>query len=298
VGLSDKIVTAVRLLKQGNLREIKTRTVSLIKKRKVILRGGLAFSAVTVIVTNRCTLKCRNCTFLIHHFESQQDMPREDILRDIDLIAGMIDYTHILILVGGEIFLLNNIAEYVEHALKYKYKFGFILITTNGTVMPSDAELAGLAKFRKYISIEISDYGEKSVYLEQLREKLLEYKISYNINNPEWHEWQQIRDIQTDVQAENNYRNCLSAMDANVIISGGKLYHCGFLASGEALRSVPYSAGNHVELENAERQSIIKYKSPETVPPGCKYCSGKRKDAPVVPTAEQAAEPINYKYYL
>jgi len=299
LGLVNKVKTAARLIKQGNFREMRIRTASLLKKRKIIKKGGLAVSAVTLIVTHKCTLRCRNCAALIHHFKSPQTMPREQVFRDVGLLMDKIDYTHILLLVGGEIFLLDNIAEYVSRVLEYKDKFGLIVITTNGTIMPSDEELAGLAKFRKYINIEISDYEGKSVYLKSLQEKLRRHKISCKINNEEWREWQQIIDEQDDEYAKNNYKNCLAAVDSNFLLCDGKLYHCGFLASGATLRSMPYSPGNHVDLLDAgtTRADIIKYKSPGSVPPGCKHCGGYAKDAAFIKKAEQLSEPREYKIY-
>jgi len=269
------------------------------KKRKIIKRGGLAVSAVTAIVTHKCTLRCKGCAALMHHFKSPQTMPREQVIRDIGLIMDKIDYAHILLLVGGETFLIDNISEYVSSALEYKDKFGLIVITTNGTIMPSDDEFANLAKFRKYINIEISDYGEKSAHLKSLQEKLRKLKISCKINNEKWQEWQQVIDGQSDDYAANNYKNCLAAADSNFILCNGKLYHCGFLASGEVLRSMPYSPENNVNLLDPKvtRGDIIKYKSLDSVPPGCNHCGGYTKDAAVIAKAEQLSEPLDYKIY-
>ena len=296
MGLQKKMKTALRLIKQGHISELYIRTLSRIKAKKIIAKGGVAVSAVTCIVTHRCTLKCKNCAALIQYFKSPKDIPRQQVFRDIDLLMSKIDYTHILLFVGGEIFSLKEVAGFVEYSLKYKNQFGLIVITTNGTILPSDDELNALAMFRKYINIEISDYGDTSPYLNTLQNKLHQRKIICKINNNEWKDWQRISNEPQN--GKRNYQNCLAAADTNFILCNGKLYHCGFLAAGETLGSFPFSKDNHVDLLNpCAAQDIVKYKSINSIPPGCNYCGGYTKDAAVVPTAEQITEPLDYKIY-
>ena len=101
-----------------------------------------------------------------------------------------------------------------------------------------------------------------------------------------------------DEYAESVYKNCLATNQCNMVLNG-KFYHCGFLMSGEALCAFPYLSDNHVDIldPTTTKEDLIRYKSTEKGPPGCKYCSGQSIDAAIVPKAEQVTEPISYKIY-
>ena len=294
----NKIRYFFSLLKNGSLREIYFRIKSFFIKAKVISRGGLAFDVIEILITNKCTLKCKHCVSLIQYYKTQQNIHSEQIFRDIDLIFSKIDYTRLLIFIGGETLLVNNLSEYISYAVhKYKNKFCFILLTTNGTIVPSDEELVNISKWRKNVIFSISDYGEMSANIKKLKENLRKYNLFFNINHVKWQAWQQLVDGEhkNNNYAINCYKNCTTSSNT---VNNGKFYHCGFLARGEELHAFPHSEANSVNLfTDTARSNIIKYKSRDMAPPGCMYCSGHSVDSAVVPTAEQVTAPIEYNTY-
>ena len=274
------------------------------KIRRINSGGGLALRSVIISVTQRCTLRCCKCCALIQYFKSPQDVPSENIYRDIDAIMEKADYVRRLCFVGGETLLVKELPEYIQYAIeKYKSKISFIQIVTNGTVMPSEDYLAKLKKTRKYLSVGISDYGELSSNADRLNARLRKLRI-YSLADKadSWLFVEQLIDgeSQSSDYAEKTYRKCTKICP---VVLNGKYYHCAFLAHGEMLRAFPYSDDNHVDIldSNTTKADIAKYQLPENTPPACRYCSGiyggDDKDAVIIPSAEQVKEPVSYKVY-
>lgn len=84
----------------------------------------------TVIVTDRCNLKCRHCS--VHDLTSV-DHPYEQIRREMELLYHM--GVRILFFCGGETFLWHDGARTVRDLVVEAKKMGFLLVNvvTNGT---------------------------------------------------------------------------------------------------------------------------------------------------------------------
>ena len=94
----------------------------------------------TVIVTDRCNLKCRHCS--VHDLTSV-DHPYEQIRREMELLYHM--GVRILFFCGGETFLWHDGARTVRDLVVEAKKMGFLLVNvvTNGT-FPIDLPEADL----------------------------------------------------------------------------------------------------------------------------------------------------------
>ena len=110
----------------------------------------------TVIVTDRCNLKCRHCS--VHDLTSV-DHPYEQIRREMELLYHM--GVRILFFCGGETFLWHDGARTVRDLVVEAKKMGFLLVNvvTNGT-FPIDLPEADLIllegqKYSSFPKIEV-----------------------------------------------------------------------------------------------------------------------------------------------
>lgn len=116
---------------------------------------------LNVIVTEKCSLRCKDCRALIPHVEKPKDEPLEKVKDEISKILDAVDEVIDIEPIGGEPFLYPNISELLEWLCSID-KIKNVCITTNGTIIPSKDCLEVLRN--KKIFIYISDYG----YIEKM----------------------------------------------------------------------------------------------------------------------------------
>ena len=137
---------------------------------------------VAFYVTTKCSLRCKYCTQKSPYIKEKKHFLVEDVLLDMKGYFETVDFTHEIMLVGGEPLLHPDFGLLIEELQKnYGTQFSEITIITNGTIMPSLELLEIMAN--KNIHFEISDYGEtvNKKRIEDLTKILNQYNISYDI---------------------------------------------------------------------------------------------------------------------
>lgn len=145
------------LCKKNNmsLAEAKKTAERLIDSEKIII------PKLNILVTDRCTLSCKDCRALVPMTDKSQDEPLEKVIKEIDAILDVVDGVVDIEPIGGEPFLYPFLPELLEY-LCLQDKIMNVCISTNATVIPSGRCLETLRS--KKIFIYVSDYG----YLEKM----------------------------------------------------------------------------------------------------------------------------------
>jgi glycosyltransferase involved in cell wall biosynthesis len=258
----------------------------------------LIMDILDVLVTEKCSLKCKKCANLMQYFTKPLHMSLEQVQRDIDLIFSKVDWIHNFYIFGGEAFLYKQLSQVIEYAAKYEKRYSSLRTTTNGTIVPSDSTFQSMKKNEMFV--EVSDYGEYSRKINELIEKLELYQIPYHRASIKWFEYQQL--------VSNEGRNAKEVFskckEKCATLRNGLLYRCPFLVHAETLRAIPYSKHNHIDISRADvkKSDIADYMAePDShlhPPPGCAYCSGYDVgNMQEVPIAEQVKLPLPYRKY-
>ncbi len=135
-----------------------------------------------VILTSRCTLRCRNCSNLMGYFEYPADLEKERILQSLDIILKHVDILPCCELIGGEPFVAKNLREILEYVLSQD-KILCVEITTNATIIPEE-RILNMLKNEK-ITVIVSNYG-KVVNQKKFMKKLDEYGINIVFHSQEY----------------------------------------------------------------------------------------------------------------
>lgn len=263
--------------------------------------SNLVFSRIELPVTQRCSLRCRDCANLMQYYQNPKDTPYLQVIRDIDLMMKFIDYVIQLHILGGEPFIVNSdLPKYIAHlAVNYKHKFSEIRITTNGTILPTCDVLEQISAHKEHVRVYISDYGELSNNIGGLIGKLSHFNIPYIVWKHDWTHMHKLVDgEQNDYDyAIRVYQNC-ARFCTNMY--NGKLYHCTFLAHAEELGAIPYAKENSVDLNDPHttKSDVKKYRSNENIPPGCAFCGGDGRSGERFPSAVQVEASLKYKKYI
>ncbi|MBQ4531272.1 MAG: hypothetical protein IJA36_11820 [Lachnospiraceae bacterium] len=131
---------------------------------------------ITMIVSERCTLRCKKCSIMLPYFKNIKEFPFIKLKSEADAFFRMVDFVGNYTLTGGEPLLNAELPQIVEYiGQNYRSKIGSFQIITNGMISLSE-ELILLAK--KYdIIMQVSDYTKAVPNIkEQVLENLQKYK--------------------------------------------------------------------------------------------------------------------------
>lgn len=260
-------------------------------------------SRIILILTEKCTLKCKYCGTLNQYFEKPKDIDLSVLEDEFDIFIRTIDFVDEMHIIGGEPLLYPHLAEIIRYIYKHPLtnkKIGYVRIVTNGTLIPKDDVLAACKETET--SILISNYAEYSRKIDELVSALEEWRVIYCVQGHNtWALTSQLckpdRDIET--LAFQHTTQCITSCRA---LKSGKFYHCSFLANADDLHAIPYSERNYVDLfaSDFSREKLAIYLSKQYPPVGCAFCNGCSKEQwenDRIPEAEQCYEVIEYKKY-
>lgn len=150
-----------------------------------VYHRGMSF-----VPTRKCVLNCQHCLNFIPYVKTPTDDALESMKADLDRLFACVDYTGILSIVGGEIFLHpqhKELFRYVgEH---FRNQIATLSITTSAALMPDDETFE---IFKEYgFTVHVSDYRSALPGLSEkyarFVEKLEQYQVDYVLI--EDHQW-------------------------------------------------------------------------------------------------------------
>jgi hypothetical protein len=282
-----------------------------IKKLRRIAQIGcsendfLYMRRVELIVTHKCTLKCKYCGSMPSFFEKPYNMDIETLKRDYDLMIGRVDFLNDVLIMGGEPLLHPKLSEYIayvcEHPLTAE-RVGIVRLITNGTITPKP-EIFNLLK--KYgVQLLVSNYRELSPKLNEIILRCMENEVRYQVLYiPHW--WLVENPTNGEIVTDEEWKDkCRSCVHQHRVIAEGKFYRCSFLSSGDSLGIFPSDERNYVDMLGSDfcKQNIADYINLEKYyVPGCRFCVGQsleQQEKDLIPAAMQYdTVPVRYKRY-
>lgn len=188
----------------------------------------IAMPYVELVITTKCSLRCRSCSNLMQYYNKENIMPY-DVGIDVNIKASMkllelVDQINNFTVLGGEPFLYKDLHLLIAYLVEQK-KIRKITIITNGTIVPSEEQIYSCMQ-NKNVHIVISDYGELSRRKAALVEKLQYYGISFEVRYSDGH-WQDFGDLQprnrSGEELSKQFQNCKTQCKSML---NGKLHYC------------------------------------------------------------------------
>lgn len=248
---------------------------------------------VSVMVTYKCSLKCKKCMACIPYMKNPPEVSFEKFKKDIDTLFSKIDYVIELGFGGGEMFLLKNLDRYISYVMdNYSNQFEEASLLTNGTIVPNQNIIGTIKKYN--LRILVSGYdtvpGWTDRY-EKLKAKMDSNSIPIEILP--YKNWVDMgwADKKYTEDVEELFSMC--GMKCR-IVQDGKLNYCihGVLAN-QALYDLDISADEY-NLETAiedEKKVLMEYNlgfSESGEMKMCHFCNGYINiNQNVIPVAEQ-----------
>lgn len=264
--------------------------VGMLSKIMDLPKNCLHLPRLNVVVTTRCTLKCKHCSSLITYYDKQSDFDTSRIINSLDRIFSAVDLIDHVELLGGETFLNKDLPLITKHLLD-SGKILHIDVITNGTLVPSNEILAAFK--HKRVSVVIDDYGELSKKTGALSSLLDKRGIDYRINK-HW-AWADLGGFEsrnlTKGQLEElfvkcNFNSCSELLD-------GKLYRCPRSSHGTNTAAIPKYENDFIDIldmsvadeDLKKKLKTFFYKKKFIY--ACDHCSGNTRDSLTLTPAEQ-----------
>ena len=220
----------------------------------------LIITSIDVVVTERCTMKCKDCSNLMPYFKKPINITTENIKKSLNNLSKKVLFINELRIIGGEPFMNKDIYNIIDICLKIK-NFGKIIIYTNATLVPKN-EVIDLLK-NENIILEITNYKALSRKFFELTNILDLNGINYKVRElPEtWDDSAIIKDFGRNEQdLQEIFQKCCSKFLTTLM--HGKLYRCPFSASLDAINSVDFSKNDYLDLtddNNLSEEKLINF---------------------------------------
>lgn len=256
---------------------------------------GLVIPALTVIVGQACSLKCKHCAnFSPFAPASVKRYPLEKLCDDLQQIFNSIHRVKKIQIQGGEPFLYSQLPELLDFT-RSSGKVDIITVATNGTIIPTEDVLQSMK--RNHVRVRISNYPntpQKTV--TQLMKRLEEYGLDIWIyefasDDSMWYDMGGISAAPpaTDEEAVQQrflscpFRDCFT-------LENGKVSRCGRAVMAELLQGFTPRKKDllPVTQEKDFSSKLWEYLSAMSYMEACRHCYGAEGEK-VVP-AQQVTE--------
>jgi organic radical activating enzyme len=125
--------------------------------------GELHLLKAGVIITHRCTLRCKLCAERTTQYKERYHPTLDYLKREIDAYFDLVDYTMKFEITGGEPTIRKDLPDLLQYMLKYREQFGRVRIITNGTLTLSNETIEALKLYGRQADVLIDSYGDLSV---------------------------------------------------------------------------------------------------------------------------------------
>lgn len=272
-------------------------------QKKYLDPNRLYIRSVDLIITERCSLKCKDCSNLMQFYEKPVDIGMEELMQDLDDLCAVADEINEIRIIGGDPFMNKDCHKIVKKAASYP-NINKIVVYTNGVICPPEEKLRDMINDKTFIFI--TTYGALSKRAEQLSEMLKKIGIPYNIQDA--YGWTDCGGIgpheRTEAERERIFKFCCAKNFTTM--TGGKVYRCPFSANVERLQAVPDVPENYVDLRGVAgdgadventRVALRRFLRDVAYIPACDHCNGRTYGDPEIQPGIQTKAPLSYTKY-
>lgn len=252
-------------------------------------KGQGSLKTMCIVVTEKCTLRCKECMSFIPYYKNPKHCDWEEMERALDLLLEITDFEYVTI-EGGETFLYPHMDKLINK-LKNHPNCRCIYPITTATIIPDEKTLEALSDPK--VNVWMSNYGSVSRRFDELCKVFDDHNVKHVTK---LQPWKKIADIKyherTEDENQDIYDNCCKS-DGNPFLLHGKLYKCQFEANIDNLGLVPEMKRECVNLLDSSKSKqelldeIIEFYTRENYIDACRFCNGRGYTSEDVPIAEQ-----------
>lgn len=278
---------------------------NMIESQRKYLDEDLVFiRSVDIILTEKCSLKCRDCANLMQFYEKPINLEMETLKKEIDDITALAHEINEIRIIGGEPLVHKQFGAISAYAAS-KENVAKVVIYTNGTIVGADEQWRLLIPHTNKVFVMVTSYGALSRNIQKLEARLSALGVEYNVQDAYgWTECGDISRFDRDFEERKAvFRNCCARHFTTY--TDGKLFRCPFAANAYRLGAVPDDAHYYVDISDssvhninllAKKRSEAKYYLRDIeVLSACDFCRGRTYGDPEIVPGIQVREPRGYE---
>lgn len=254
--------------------------------------GGLNMRSVDIIITEKCSMKCVDCSNLNQYARDPKDFALEEVAAWTEQLLTITDNIGEIRVIGGEPFMNKQCSEIVEYLAEHP-KVNKVVIYTNATI-PLRLEHIERMGNRKIIFM-ITNYGNLSRNHTAVTTALEDAGIRFNSEPP--HDWTECGSIvqhhRTPEEQRQVFNRCCGKELYTVV--DGRFYRCPFAANAVAMGAIPNVPTDYVDLVTASKEELREYATNKPYLEACDWCNGRDRDAPKITPGIQTKKPVPYE---
>lgn len=259
----------------------------------------LIIPSLDIVITEKCSLRCRDCANLMQYYETPEDIEFEELFHHLDILMECVDHVLELRVLGGEAIMNKNMHRYVNRLREYE-NYTRIAVYFNGTITPRDENLRCLIYDDTFS--RISDYGNISKKIPEIVKIFNSHDIIYSVIKCD--KWQDCATIfkrnRTQAELENVFSECCA--NKTLTFLRNKVYVCPFAANADNLTAIPSFPQDTLTIEgrlDEERIRSILFDIMRNKKffSACEYCAGRPEELTPLPAAIQTSETLSYKKF-
>ncbi|MFW9948726.1 MAG: radical SAM protein [Candidatus Thorarchaeota archaeon] len=250
------------------------------KSSQIFLRS------IDIVVTERCNLRCKDCSNLMQFFSKPLDYGINDLKVAIRLLSSKVDIIQEARVIGGEPFI-NKDLHLILKILVETPNIEKVVIYTNGIIPPKPFQVEYL-KHSKIVFM-ITDYtGYLNKYkknLDNLEDLCKKENITYRRSPPE--NWVYCSEIKYHNRTEKDLCDLFQECCAKNLftLSKNEVHRCPFSAHITRLGICNFEE-DYLNLNN-KNLDFLSFIHGKNYLQACNYCSGRRlSDDKIIPAIQ------------
>lgn len=246
----------------------------------------------TMVITQRCTLKCKLCLAFMPYYENPKDMTLEEVNKILVNYFKLVDEVGTFSITGGEPLMHKDMANIMKMVYKYSDQIKeHIDIVTNGTIPFGDELIKTLYKNKENTRVIISDYGKFlskniDIVVKQLEENNITYRIQSYADEDKllYDGWVDFTDHslkhKTEQEVLKQANRCIFRRGHYYVINEGELHPCSRSYWRMRINVIKKDEMQYINLLNQTDKELDKNrKCLEHIEKlialnSCAYCSG------------------------
>jgi len=273
-------------------------------QKKYLDPDRLYIRSIDLVISERCSLKCKDCSNLMQFYENPINISVEELQQNLKDLCAVADEINEIRIIGGDPFMNKDCHKAIQMAASYP-QVNKVVVYTNGTICPPEEKIAAMAHEKTFVFI--TTYGELSRKTNKLGDLLKKHDIPFNVQDA--YGWTDCGDIkQYDRSPEELtqvFRFCCAKHFTT--LTDGKLFRCPFAANAERLAATPSSPDNYISIDGASnltsdslqklKKDALHYLRNIAYIPVCNTCNGRTYGDPEIEPGIQTKKAIPYQKY-
>ena len=246
------------------------------------------FSRIQYVVTERCSLRCRDCSHLMQYYHHPENIDLAAYRPAFERLLAHVYTISDLRILGGEPLMHPGMHQVIDW-FHDDDRIRTISVYTNGTIVPNAATLAAFE--RPKVRVHISQYEANAARIPRVVASLEEHHIKYYIEP--FTNWQTPGNLMkrndTAVQNIEKFQRCFDSNGYSFYKD--RLYRCPRAVHGMRIGAMPDHASEYVAFgdtslseEEIDKQLYALMAKPYLE--ACDYCDGldnhRQSTAPAV----------------